>query len=210
MKKNIPRVVVRRLPIYLRAFESAQEEGLDCISSQELSRRIGYSAAQIRKDFSIIGEYGRLGMGYPVRELVDALRKQLHVDRIWDVALVGVGDLGHALARYQGFAERGFRIAAAFDNDPTKIGTKVGDLEIEDVVNLVDRVRSLGIKIGMIATPASAAQYAADLLVQAGVRALLNYAPTHLAVPEEVQVEYLDPVIPMQQMTYYLGDNRDL
>ncbi len=204
-KKEIPRVVVRRLPIYLRALEILLEKGVECVSSQELSRQVGFSAAQIRKDFSTIGEYGRLGMGYPVKELAEALRRRLHVDRVWDVALVGVGDLGHALARYQGFAERGFRIALAFDKDPAKVGAKIGNLVVEDSAQLVERIRERGIKIGMIATPAEAAQAVADQLVQAGVRAILNYAPIHLTAPEGVLVEYLDPVIPLQEMTFYLG-----
>jgi len=203
-KKEIPRVVVRRLPIYLRALEAMLEKGHECVSSQELSRQVGFSAAQIRKDFSTIGEYGRLGMGYPVKELAEALQRRLHVDRVWGVALVGVGDLGHALARYQGFAERGFRIVLAFDKDPAKVGLRIGHLVVEDATNLVERIREHNIKIGMIATPAEAAQTVAHQLVQAGVRAILNYAPIHLTVPDGVLVEYLDPVIPLQEMTFYL------
>ncbi len=203
-KNKIPHVVVSRLPIYLRALEHAQQEGLTCISSQELSERLGVSAAQIRKDLSMFGEYGKQGRGYPVAALADALRRHLQVDKVWDVVLVGVGDLGHALARYKGFTHRGFRIAMAFDRDPEKIGTQAGDLIVEDIRTLARRVQEAGIKIGMIATPASAAQEVANMLVFAGVKAILNYAPIHLTVPEDVRVEYLDPVIPLQRMTYYL------
>jgi len=201
---RIPHVVVSRLPIYLRALEHALQEGLSCISSQELSERLGVSAAQIRKDLSMFGEYGKQGRGYPVQSLLNALRRHLHVDKVWDVVLVGVGDLGHALARYRGFADRGFRIAMAFDKDPAKIGTRAGDLVVEDTRHMARRVQEANIKIGMIATPASSAQEVANMLVFAGVKAILNYAPIHLTVPDDVRVEYLDPVIPLQRMTYYL------
>ncbi len=203
-KSKIPHVVVSRLPIYLQALEHAQQEGLTCISSQELSERLGVSAAQIRKDLSMFGEYGKQGRGYPVAALANALRGHLQVDKVWDVVLVGVGDLGHALARYKGFMHRGFRIAMAFDRDPEKIGSQAGDLIVEDIRTLARRVQEAGIKIGMIATPASAAQEVANMLVFAGVKAILNYAPIHLTVPDDVRVEYLDPVIPLQRMTYYL------
>jgi len=203
-KPEIPHVVVSRLPIYLRALEHARQEGLTCISSQELGERLSISSAQIRKDLSMFGEYGKQGRGYPLDALIKALRQHLHVDRVWDVVLVGVGDLGHALARYKGFAERGFHIAMAFDKDPAKIGTLAGDLTVEDIRLLARRVQEAGIKIGMIATPAAAAQEVANLLVFAGVKAILNYAPIHLTVPADVRVEYLDPVIPLQRMTYYL------
>ncbi len=204
-REKIPHVVVSRLPIYLRALEHARQEGLTCISSQELSERLGISAAQIRKDLSMFGEYGKQGRGYPIAALIEALRRHLHIDRVWDVVLVGVGDLGHALARYKGFANRGFRIAMAFDKDPERIGTQAGDLVVEDVRLLARRVQEAAIKIGMIATPAAAAQEVANLLVFAGVKAILNYAPIHLTVPDDVRVEYLDPVIPLQRMTYYLA-----
>ncbi len=205
MSREIPHIVVSRLPIYLRALEHALGEGLTCISSQELSERLGVSAAQIRKDLSMFGEYGKQGRGYPVASLAEALRRHLHVDKVWDVVLVGVGDLGHALVRYKGFAERGFRIAMAFDKDPAKIGTRVGGMLVEDSRTLARRVQEAGIQIGMIATPAATAQEVANILVFAGVRAILNYAPIHLTLPEDVRVEYLDPVIPLQRMTYYLG-----
>jgi redox-sensing transcriptional repressor len=204
MSRQIPHIVVSRLPIYLRALEHARAEGLTCISSQELSERLGVSAAQIRKDLSMFGEYGKQGRGYPVEALVTALRSHLHVDKVWDVVLVGVGDLGHALARYKGFAERGFRITMAFDKDPAKIGSRAGDLVVEDIRTMARRVQEAGIQIGMIATPAAAAQEVANALVFAGVRAILNYAPIHLTLPDDVRVEYLDPVIPLQRMTYYL------
>lgn len=204
--KSVPRVVVKRLPIYLRELYYAAEEGYTYISSQELGQRLSYTAAQIRKDLSTLGEFGKQGAGYPVANLIKELEAVLHVDRVWDVALVGVGDLGHALIHYQGFQPRGFRITLAFDNNPAKIGKQVGDLIIQDVQHLEEEIQRTGIQIGMITTPASAAQEIADRLVSAGVRGILNYAPVHLKVPPEVEVEYIDPVIHLQRMTFFLGD----
>lgn len=202
--KEAPRVAVNRLPLYLRLLYRAREEGRDFISSQELGERLGYTAAQVRKDFSYFGEFGKQGTGYPVAELIQRLEQLLQVDRTWDIALVGVGDLGHALARYQGFAQRGFRIAMLFDNDPRKIGTTVGHLLIRDAAKMEEDIRAAGIRIAIITTPARAAQQVADRLVAAGVRAILNYAPITLQVPPEVQVQYIDPVIHLQRMTFYL------
>ncbi len=204
--KSVPRVVVKRLPIYLRELYYAAEEGYTYISSQELGQRLGYTAAQIRKDLSTLGEFGKQGAGYPVSSLIKELEAILHVDRVWEVALVGVGDLGHALIHYQGFQTRGFRIVLAFDNHPAKIGQQVGDLVIRDVRHLEEDIRQAGIRIGMITTPAAAAQEIAERLVSAGVRGILNYAPVHLKLPPEVEVEYIDPVIHLQRMTFFLGD----
>ncbi len=203
-RKPVPRVVVGRLPVYLRALYYAAEEGRTYISSQEMAERLGYSAAQIRKDLSMLGEFGKQGAGYPVANLIKELEALLHVDRTWDVVLVGVGDLGHALIHYQGFEPRGFRIAMAFDNNPAKIGQRVGPLTIRDVHHLVAEVRQAGIRIGMITTPASAAQDVAEQLVEAGVQAILNYAPINLNLPEGIEVQYIDPVIHLQRMTFFL------
>lgn len=203
--KHVPRVVVKRLPIYLRELYYAAEEGYTYISSQELGQRLGYTAAQIRKDLSTLGEFGKQGAGYPVASLIKELETILHVNLTWDVALVGVGDLGHALIHYQGFHPRGFRIVLAFDNNPAKIGKLVGDLVVHDVQYLEEEIRQAGIRIGMITTPASAAQEIAERLVEAGVRGILNYAPVHLNLPADIEVEYIDPVIHLQRMTFFLG-----
>ena len=203
-RKPVPRVVVNRLPIYLRALYYAAEEGRTYISSQELGERLGYSAAQIRKDLSMLGEFGKQGAGYPIANLIKELEGLLHVDHTWDVVLVGVGDLGHALIHYQGFEPRGFRIAMAFDNNPAKIGQQVGHLIIRDAERLVEEVREAGIRIGMITTPASAAQRVAERLVEAGVRAILNYAPINLNLPEGIEIQYIDPVVHLQRMTFFL------
>jgi redox-sensing transcriptional repressor len=202
--KEIPDIIVGRLPRYLRALQWIAQEGQQTTSSQELGKKLGISAAQIRKDLSQFGEFGKQGTGYSVSFLVSQLQQILNIDRVWDMVLVGAGDLGHAIARYQGFADCGFRIVMVFDSDPQKIGSKIGDFVIQDTAILVPTVREAGITIAMITVPAPAAQDVVDELVEAGVCAILNYAPAILKVPESVHVQYIDPVIHLQRMTYYL------
>ncbi len=201
---KIPDIIIGRLPVYLRALQRMSEKGMKTTSSQELGERVGISAAQIRKDISQFGEFGKQGTGYSIPFLVDKLREILKVHQMWDVALVGAGDMGHALARYQGFVNRGFCIAMIFDNDPSKVGQKIGDFIIEDASKMVERIRETGIKIAMVTVPASAAQGVADKLVQAGVKAILNYAPISINVPDHVHIQYIDPATHLQRMTYYL------
>ncbi len=200
----VPDIVVGRLPLYLRALSEMADEGKEITSSQELGERLGISSAQIRKDLSQFGEFGKQGTGYNIEYLASQLRRILKVDRIWEIALVGVGDLGRALAHYAGFLDRGFRIVALFDNDPAKVGTKVGDYVVQDIDNMVEDIRRRGIRVAMLAVPASVAQESAESLVEAGVQAILCYAPTSISVPEGVRVEYIDPVVHLQHMTYYL------
>ncbi len=202
--QQIPDIVVSRLPRYLQALQRLHAEGVESTSSQELGKRLGISAAQIRKDLSQFGEFGKQGTGYSVPYLVNQLQSILNVDRTWDIALVGAGDLGHAIARYQGFANRGFCICLVFDSDPKKIGTQIGDYVVQDTAGMVEVIRERGIKVAMLTVPASVAQEVADDLVKAGVRAILNYAPVPLSLPPEVEVEYINPIIQLQHMTYYL------
>lgn len=201
---KIPDIIIGRLPVYLRALQRMSEKGMKTTSSQELGERVGISAAQIRKDISQFGEFGKQGTGYSIPFLLDKLREILKVNQMWDVALVGAGDMGHALARYQGFVNRGFCIAIIFDNDPSKIGQKIGEFTIEDSTKMVERIREAGIKIAMMTIPASAAQGVADKLVQAGVKAILNYAPISINVPDHVRIQYIDPATHLQRMTYYI------
>ena len=203
-KKDIPDIIVSRLPIYLRALRHMQAEGKLTTSSQELGERVGISAAQIRKDLSQFGEFGKQGTGYDITYLIDQLREILRVERVWDVAVVGMGDMGHALSRYQGFSHRGFQVAMVFDNDPAKIGVQVGHFVVRDTRELVTAIRKSGVRLAMLCVPASAAQEVTNLLVEAGVKAILNYAPISLNVPAGVRVQYLDPSIGLQRMTYYL------
>ena len=201
---DIPDIVIGRLPIYLRALVRLQQEDREITSSHELGQRLGISSAQIRKDLSHFGEFGKQGTGYHVVTLSAELQRILNVNREWKVALVGVGDLGHALARYGGFIDRGFRITHLFDSDASKAGEVVSGMRIQPTEEMQRTVIQAGIKIAMLTTPADAAQEATDLLVEAGVRAILNYAPIVVTVPEGVRVQYIDPVIHLQRMAYYL------
>lgn len=201
---GIPDIVVGRLPIYLRALNFLTAEGREITSSQELGDRLGISSAQIRKDLSHFGEFGKQGTGYEIQFLREQLLRILQVDRLWDVVLVGAGDLGHALVHYGGFEGRGFRIIAVFDNNPAKIGEKLGALTIQDVSQLGDVVRAHKIQMAIIATPASAAQSVVEVLLGAGIRAILNYAPITVTVPSGIKVQYIDPVSHLQRMTFYL------
>jgi redox-sensing transcriptional repressor len=203
-KLEIPNIIISRLPIYLRALRHMQAEGKLTTSSQELGAGVGISAAQIRKDLSQFGEFGKQGTGYDIAFLVDQLRGILKVERVWDVAVVGMGDMGHALARYQGFSDRGFRVVMVFDNDPAKIGGQAGNFVVRDSKEILTAIRNSGIRLAMLCVPAAAAQEVTNLLVEAGVKAILNYAPISLSVPAGVRVQYLDPSIGLQRMTYYL------
>ncbi|MGQ9516808.1 MAG: redox-sensing transcriptional repressor Rex [Anaerolineae bacterium] len=203
-KVEVPDIVVSRLPLYLRALNFLAEEGVETISSAELAQRLGISSAQIRKDLSFFGEFGKQGTGYNVEFLRKKIKEILNLTRIWDVALVGAGDLGHALVHYGGFLGQGFRISLVFDNNPQKIGQEIAGLIIQPANRIKELIRQHGIQIAIIAVPASAAQKVTDELVAAGVRAILNYAPITLKVPPDVHVQYIDPVTRLQHMTYYL------
>jgi redox-sensing transcriptional repressor len=200
-----PDIVVGRLPIYLRALTFMAEEGREITSSQELSEKLGISSAQIRKDLSHFGEFGKQGTGYEIAYLRDQLKRILHVERTWPVALVGYGDLGHALANYGGFRPKGFEIVALFDNAPHKIGQEVAGKKVIDLAELPTVVREKSIKVAIVAVPSSGAQGVADMLVESGIKAILNYAPINISVPPEVQVQYIDPAAHLQHMTYYLA-----
>lgn len=201
---KIPDIIIGRLPIYLRALQRLADKGVRNTSSQELGEMIGISAAQIRKDISQFGEFGKQGTGYSIPFLIERLQSILKVNRVWDVIIVGMGDMGHALARYNGFVNRGYQVTMLFDNNPAKIGQKVNDLEILSTDTMVERVKENRIKIAMLTVPASVAQEVAEQLVKAGVKAILNYAPIHLSVPRDVQVQHIDPATHLQRMTYYL------
>jgi redox-sensing transcriptional repressor len=202
--EKIPDIIIGRLPIYLRALQRMADNGIKTTSSQELGEHVGISAAQIRKDISQFGEFGKQGTGYSITYLLDKLREILKVDRIWEVTLIGAGDMGHALANYQGFQNRGFHIVSIFDNDKEKIGTKIGEFTVQDTDKMIESIKAANVKIAMLTVPAPAAQGVADKLVQAGVRAILNYAPISLNVPNNVKVQYIDPATHLQRMTYYL------
>lgn len=202
--KNIPDIVVGRLPLYLRTLQTMQSQGRQVTSSQELGEYLGISAAQIRKDLSQFGEFGKQGTGYNIQFLARQLSDILHVDRVWDMAIIGAGDIGHAVARYQGFANRGYRVKFIFDSDQSKVGKRIGEMDIQDAEMLVGLIRKHKIKVAMLTVPASQAQDVAEKLVEAGVLAILNYAPITLNLPPQVRVQNIDPVVHLQRMTYYL------
>ncbi len=202
--EKIPDIIIGRLPIYLRALQRLSDSGTQTTSSQELGGIVGISAAQIRKDISQFGEFGKQGTGYEIHYLIEKLRDILQVNRVWEVVIVGMGDIGHALAHYNGFANRGFHVSMVFDNDPKKIGDTAGDFEVFDSAHMIEKIKGHKIKVAMITVPATSAQSVADQLVKAGVKAILNYAPISLTAPEDVRVQYIDPVTHLQRMTYYL------
>ena len=202
---EVPDIVIGRLPIYLRALTLLAEAGQEFTSSQELGQILSIGSAQIRKDLSHFGEFGKQGTGYEVSYLRDQISKILHVDRDWSLALVGFGDLGQAIAHYGGFSSKGFHITAIFDADPGLVGQAFGEGVVRHVDELKEVITGLKIRMAIVAVPAAAAQDVTDMLIEADVRAILNYAPITLNVPSHVYVQYIDPVSHLQRMTYYLA-----
>ena len=200
-----PDVVIRRLPLYARSLRYLLQEDIRSVSSQELGERINVTAAQIRKDLSYFGEFGKQGIGYDVEKLLHQIERILGLNQQWPVALVGIGHLGEAIARYEGFRSQGIRIAAVFDSNPAKVGSEINGLLIQDDHQIDSVLREQNIKLAIIAVPAGRAQEVADTLVTAGVRAILNYAPVVIQVPDNVWVRHIDPVAVLHSMTYYLA-----
>jgi redox-sensing transcriptional repressor len=202
---EIPHIVIGRLPIYLRALTRLAEEGKQkTTSSHELGEQLGISSAQIRKDLSHFGEFGKQGTGYHIEYLIDQLRQILNLHVEWNVAIIGAGYLGHALANYNGFQGRGFRIRWIFDNDPAKVGQKTDGLTVQHIDELEDTIKEAKAEVAILAIPAGGAQAITDRLVKIGIKAILSYAPVHLTVPNGVQVSYSDPVTDLQRMSFYL------
>ncbi len=204
LTQEIPEIVIGRLPIYLRALQRMEQRGQQVTSSQELGQLLGISPPQIRKDLSQFGEFGKQGTGYHVEYLAGQLRKILNLDHLWDMVIVGAGDVGHALARYQGFLDRGFQVKLIFDNNPEIIGTKVGNLTILDIEDMPKSIQDANVRVALLAVPASVAQEVTDILVKAGIKAILNYAPIQLNTPKGVRVQYIDPALHLQKLSYYL------
>lgn len=204
-QQDIPDVVVRRLPIYARTLTYLLSEGARSVSSQELGERINVTAAQIRKDLSWFGEFGKQGIGYDVEKLLGHINRILGLTQTWPVVLVGLGYLGQAIARYEGFREKGLNIVALFDSDPAKTGTMLNGLPIRGDGEMAQVVAEFGAKLAIVAVPAVKAQEVVDQLIAAGVRAILNYAPIIVQVPEGVWVRHIDPVSLLHSMTYYLA-----
>ena len=207
-KKRIAQAVVSRLSTYNRVLDNLYGEGVRIISSEELGEKTGYGAAQIRKDLSFFGEFGQVGKGYYVEELKDAISQILGLDKTWNVALVGAGNLGSALLAYPGFKERGFKIMAVFDNDLRKIGKKWEDIVLQDISEMPDKIKEQDIQIGIIAVPAEAAQQVANKLVFSGIRAILNFAPVRIVVPEDVELRTTELSSELECLSYFLTNEK--
>jgi redox-sensing transcriptional repressor len=201
--RPVPDATVSRLPLYLRVLVELAGAGETTVSSDELAEAAGVTSAKVRKDLSALGSYGTRGIGYDVAHLIDEIRTTLGLTQHWSILIAGVGNLGQALARYKGFAERGFRVAALLDVDPTKVGVKVADLTVRHLDELAGIVAAEAVAIGVIATPAPAAQDVADRMVAAGIRSILNFAPAMLTVPEAVTIRKVDLAIELQILSYY-------
>jgi redox-sensing transcriptional repressor len=202
-RRRIPEATVARLPVYLRSLLEVTGEGQSTISSERLAEMAGVNAAKVRKDLSYLGSYGTRGVGYDVDYLLFQINRELGLTHDWPVVIVGLGNLGQALANYGGFTERGFPVAALVDADVNKVGTNLGKHTIHHSDDLGDLVRERGITIGVIATPASGAQDVADQLVAAGVTSILNFAPAVLSVPDGVFVRKVDLALELQILSFY-------
>ncbi len=203
---DIPDIVIRRLPVYVRTLRALRDRGVHSVSSDELADLIGVTAAQIRRDLSYFGKFGKQGKGYDTDFLAGAIARILGLERQWDVALAGFGNLGRAIAQYRGFGPSSFNIAAVFDRNAEHVGQEINGLTVLPDEAITDVVREQGIRIGIVAVPAALAQRVADQMVAGGVRALLNYAPVVLKVPPGVITREIDPVSALQSMTYYLTE----
>ena len=201
---EVPEVVVLRLPLYMRALAQLRREGKDVVSSQQLGESLRMTPAQIRKDLSYFGRFGKQGRGYSVPLLLDELREILGLNRDWRTCLVGVGRLGRAIINYTGFAPEGFSIVAAFDSSDERVGDTVGGLSVRPMSDLPAAVSEMGISIGIVAVPAAQAQTVIDALVRNGIRGILNYAPIAAYVPPGVVARNIDPALSLQSMTFYL------
>ena len=202
-ERAIPEATVARLPLYLRSLVDMTERGMQTISSEGLAEAAGVNSAKVRKDLSYLGSYGTRGVGYDVEYLIYQISRELGLTQDWNCVIVGVGNLGRALANYRGFSERGFRVSALVDIDESKIGEPVDSMVVEDFADLERIVKEREISIGIVATTAGAAQDAADRLVSAGVKSILNFAPTVLQVPDDVSLRKVDLSIELQILSFY-------
>jgi redox-sensing transcriptional repressor len=201
----VPNPAVRRLSLYLRQLEAFKQMDRRTVSSKQLGEALALTDAQVRKDLAYFGQFGHPGIGYRVDELIAQVRRILGTDKTWEVLLVGAGHLGQALLAYKGFERKGFRLAAVFDCDPSKVGTTRGSFVIQPMEELETSVRKLGIRLGIIAVPAEYAQKVADQLVTAGIRGILNFAPLSLNVPPEVGVSSVDLAVQLEQLSFQVN-----
>ena len=210
-QNGVPEVVVTRLPQYVRVLRELLAQGTQVANSQQLGELLQVTPAQIRKDLSYFGRFGKQGRGYSIRRLLEELQQILGLNSRWNVAVVGVGRLGKAILSYPGFTPDGFNIVAALDNNPELVGKEVEGIAVRPIEDLARVVREEGISIGVVAVPSRFTQEVIDNLVGCGVRAILNYAPIAPQVPPGVRIRNIDPVLSLQSMTYYLtnGEGED-
>jgi redox-sensing transcriptional repressor len=204
--KRIAEGTVRRLSAYLRFLEESADRGVETISSEELARRGGTTSAQVRKDLSFFGSFGKRGLGYSVPELTASLREILGLGREWKVIIVGAGKIGMALGQYEGFAQRGFRVIAVYDTDPRKVGTRWGPMTVRDMANVETEITQEHPDIAVLAVPALQAQSAVERVVKGGVRAILNFAPTQLQVPPDVSVRNVNMAMELEGLSFILSN----
>jgi redox-sensing transcriptional repressor len=201
--KHIPEAAVSRLPVYLRSLAELLDEKVTTVSSERLAEMAGVNAAKVRKDLSYLGSYGTRGVGYEVEYLAFQMSRELGLTHDWPVAIVGAGNLGQALANYGGFTERGFPVACLIDADASKVGSLIHGARVHHPDDLPGLVEKMGISIGIIATPAAAAQAVADQLIEAGIKSILNFAPTVISVPEGTFLRKVDLALELQVLSFY-------
>ena len=201
---KVPEVVVLRLPLYVRELTDMMKSDKNVVSSQQLGERLQMTPAQIRKDLSYFGKFGKQGRGYPISYLVNQLRTVLGLEKEWNCCIIGVGRLGRAVISYPGFTPEGFNIRAAFDDDFGLVGQTVGGLYVQPIKDLEKTIRDKNISIGIVTVPAPNAQGVIDRMVDAGLKSILNYAPIGLHIPPGVHIRHVDPLLSLQSMTYYL------
>ena len=203
-EQTISKATIDRLPLYYRTLRLAQDDGMDIISSDELGRRLELTPEQIRKDLALFGQFGKKGVGYYVNELKFNVGKILGLDNHWNIAIVGIGHLGVALANYQNFIALGFNLVALFDNDPNIIGKTVNHVKVKSIDELQSCAKNLKIDIGVIAVPAKFAQQVADKLVKANIKGIWNFAPVKMRVPEDVKIVNEDLSVGLSRLSYYI------
>lgn len=204
-EKKVPQVTVKRLSRYLRALERFQERGYETISSEELAGELHLKPSQLRKDLAYFGEFGTRGMGYGVAKLSEELRRILGLHRQWGIAIIGVGNLGTALLRYKGLNEKGFRVAALFDDDPEKVGSSRSGIRVHHVDELPEIVNEKNIQIAILTVPAPAARATADAAVRAGIRAIMNFAPVSIKAPPGVICLQVDITADIKVLSHFLA-----
>ena len=203
--ESVPNPAVRRLSLYLRQLESLHRAGRNTVSSKQLGESLGLTDAQVRKDLAYFGQFGHPGIGYRVDDLIGQVRRILGTDKTWNVILVGAGNLGRALSAYRGFEAKGFRLIAVFDNDPGKVGRRLGPFTIQSLTELADTITRESVKLAILAVPAEQAQSLADQLIDAGVRGLLNFAPVSITVPPHVALNAVDLAVQLEQLSFQVG-----